>query len=375
MARAIELAGRGRYSCAPNPRVGCVVIKDGMLLAEGWHQVAGQGHAEVNALAQLAAGEAVGATVYVSLEPCSHFGRTPPCADALISAGVAEVVVAMRDPNPQVAGSGIAALTKAGIRVREAVLQEQAEALNRGYIRRMQAGLPWLRCKLAMSLDGRTAMASGESQWITGPSARVDVQRLRAQSCAIISGIGTVLADDPALTARAEGWQDPWRGDTLRQPLRVIVDSQLRTPSQAKLFHEGGQVIIACLEQAARKPPAALAELQAQGKLALLPCPDADGSGQRIDLAALLKALAERQCNELMLEAGAALAGAMLRAGLIDELNVYLAPVIMGSSGRPLFELPLEHMADRLQLQLCGSTQLGQDLRLDYLTRAQGERK
>jgi diaminohydroxyphosphoribosylaminopyrimidine deaminase/5-amino-6-(5-phosphoribosylamino)uracil reductase len=358
MARAIQLARRGRYGTSPNPCVGCVITQGDSIIAEGWHQRAGQPHAEVNALATLSATAVAGATAYVTLEPCSHYGRTGPCADALVAAGVARVVVAMVDPNPLVAGQGLAKLTAAGIDVETGVLMQQALTLNPGYIRRMQGGLPWVRMKSAMSLDGRTAMASGESYWITGPEARADVQRLRAESCGIITGVDTVLADDPALTVRPASFQDDSADPVWRQPLRVVLDSQLRTPPQAKLFKEGGAVLVITAEGGASTDKAQ-ALLEAGAELATVAM-----DGQGLDLTAVLTLLSERGCNELMVEAGATVSGAFLQAKLVDEWFVYMAPTLMGSAGRPLMGWPMQAMAERQDVQIVDIRAVGQDWRI-----------
>ena len=357
MARAIQLAARGIYTTEPNPRVGCVLARDGEIVGEGWHVRAGEGHAEVNALAQ--AGElARGATAYVTLEPCSHFGKTPPCADALINAGVSRVVAAMQDPNPQVAGQGLARLRAAGIEVDCGLLESDARDLNPGFIKRMRQGLPWVRLKLAMSLDGRTAMASGESQWITGPQARADVQRLRARSGAVISGADSVLLDDSALTVRAAELgldADLAQAAAARQPLRVLVDGRLRVPLQQRLFRETGPVLVACAD-----PQQRAADYLAQ-QIELLALPDAAG---KVDLAALLRELAQRGCNEVLVESGAGLAGAFWRAGLVDELIVYMAPRLLGSRARPLLELPFDEMAEAMDLDVTDMRVIGRDWRI-----------
>jgi diaminohydroxyphosphoribosylaminopyrimidine deaminase/5-amino-6-(5-phosphoribosylamino)uracil reductase len=360
MAAALQLAARGRYSTSPHPRVGCVICRDGKIIAQGWHQRAGDGHAEVNALAQLSDTRA--STVYVTLEPCSHQGRTPPCADTLINAGVSRVVVASEDPNPLVAGRGIARLQQAGIQVDVGLMKVQAEALNVGFMRRMRGGLPWLRLKSASSIDGRTAMASGESQWITGPEARADVQKLRAQSCAILSGIETILHDDAALTVRPQGFladdpaaltsTEPWR-----QPLRVIVDSALRTPPTATLFATGGELVIATrVTNIKRHKP-----LIAAGATIIVI--DDDGLG-KVSLPAVMKYLAARNCNEVLLEAGAVLAGAALRAGLVDEWFLYMAPCLMGSSGRPLIDWPMTAMSEQQAIDIVDIRAVGKDWRI-----------
>jgi diaminohydroxyphosphoribosylaminopyrimidine deaminase/5-amino-6-(5-phosphoribosylamino)uracil reductase len=352
MARALRLAERGLFTTDPNPRVGCVVVSDGRVVGEGWHERAGSPHAEVHALQQ-ADSAAAGATAYITLEPCSHHGRTPPCADALIASGVSRAVVAMQDPNPQVAGQGLQALRDAGIEVADGLLEQEAELLNPGFVMRMRRGRPWVRCKLAMSLDGRTAMASGESQWITGPAAREDVHRLRARSSAIMTGIGTVLADDPSLTARLAGHD----GATLLQPLRVVIDSGLRLPPAARLLQQPGEtLVVTALEDATGE-----AALVRPGvSVVTLPT-----RGARPDLAAVMQYLARLEVNELHLEAGARLSGAMLDAGLVDELVIYMAPHLMGDTARGLFHLPgLEKMAQRIRLQLRDIRAVGEDWRI-----------
>ena len=357
MSRALMLAERGLYTTEPNPRVGCVLVVDGEVVGEGWHVRAGEGHAEVNALAQ--AGESArGATAYVTLEPCSHFGKTPPCADALIKAGVARMVAAMQDPNPQVAGNGLQRLREAGIEVECGLLEDQARALNPGFIKRMQQGLPWVRVKLAMSLDGRTAMASGESKWITGPSARADVQRLRARSGAVVSGADSVLLDDSALTVRASELglpPDEAAAAAERQPLRVLIDSLRRVPLEQRFFREAGPtlVISTSAEQAADDYLAVGSEL--------LAVPGADG---KVDLHAVLRTLAERGCNEVLVEAGAGLSGAFWRAGLVDELIVYMAPRLLGSQARPLMQLPFESMSEAMDVAVTDMRAIGQDWRI-----------
>ena len=351
MSAAIKLAQRGLYSTDPNPRVGCVIAKDETVIAEGWHVRAGEGHAEVNALKQ--AGEkAKAATAYVTLEPCSHFGRTPPCAQALVDAGVARVVVAMTDPNPQVAGKGLQLLKDAGIQVESGLLEQQAEALNLGYLKRMREGRPWVRCKLAMSLDGRTAMASGESQWITSAAAREDVHRLRARSSAILTGSGTVISDNPSLTARCDEAEQ-----RTEQPLRVIVDSELKVSPQSSVFRQQGTVRIYTLADA---PPNRRQALQDAGaEIVMLPA-----RNSRVDLTAVMHELAESQINEVMVEAGAGLAGALLQEQLIDEIIIYMAPKLMGDSARGLFQLPgVEKMAQSIALQIDDVRKVGVDWR------------
>jgi diaminohydroxyphosphoribosylaminopyrimidine deaminase / 5-amino-6-(5-phosphoribosylamino)uracil reductase len=351
MARALELARKGLYSAAPNPRVGCVIATGEELLGEGFHARTGGPHAEVQALA--AAGEqARHATAYLGLEPCSHEGRTPPCAQALIDAGIGRVVAAIEDPNPRVSGRGFAALRAAGIRVEVGLMAEAAGALNAGFIRRMTAGRPRVTVKLGASLDGRTAMPAGESRWITGPAAREDVQHLRGESCAIVTGIGTVLADDPRLDLRLP--EALTRG---RQPLRVILDGGLRIAPEARVLAPPGQAMICT----ARVEPRAAARLRAAGVTVEELPRDVNG----LDLPVLLDLLAGRECNEVLVEAGPALAGAFVRAGLVDRLVVYLAPVLMGIAARGMFALPgLTRLADRLQWRFTEFRQIGEDLRI-----------
>jgi diaminohydroxyphosphoribosylaminopyrimidine deaminase/5-amino-6-(5-phosphoribosylamino)uracil reductase len=353
MSRALRLAARGCYTTQPNPRVGCVLVKDGEVIAEGWHLRAGGAHAEIDALAN-ARGPVRGATAYVSLEPCSHHGRTPPCAEALVAAGIRRVVVAMEDPNPAVSGSGMALLRDAGIEVSTGLLESEARKLNRGFISRMQGGGPFVFAKMASSLDGRTAMANGESQWITGAAARGQVQRLRASSCAIVTGVGTVLQDDPALTLRAESLPDPYPDTEIRQPLRLVLDSALRTPPRARILQQAGETIIVSLEHSEAK----LAPLRDRGAT-LVTMPGRNG---KIDLQALLRWLAEeRACNEVMVESGAVLVGALLQAGLLDELQLFVAPTLMGSAARPLAQLPLVHMGEQLRLHIEDMRAVGDD--------------
>lgn len=355
LSRALQLARRGLYSTDPNPRVGCVLVRDGEVVGEGWHARAGEAHAEIYAL-RAAGDRARDATAYVSLEPCSHHGRTPPCADALIEAGVARVVVAMPDPNPQVAGQGLERLRAAGIEVDSGILQAQAEDLNPGYLSRMRRGRPWVRCKLAMSLDGRTAMASGESRWITGEAARRDVQRLRARSSAVMTGIGTVLADNPSLNVRLEA-AELYGVEPVRQPLRVVIDRRLQLPVDARILAVAGETLVLTSAQADDRC-AALRKAGAE----VVVVDERDG---HLDLHAILRLLAEREVNEVLLESGARLAGAMLSAGLIDELVVYMAPHLMGDGAKGLMHLPgVEHMRDRVGLTLTDLRILGSDVRM-----------
>ena len=362
MQLAIDLAARGQYSCSPNPRVGCVLLNNGELVGQGYHIKAGEGHAEVNALADAASrgADPKGSTAFVTLEPCNHTGKTPPCSQALIAAGVSRVVVAMVDPNPLVAGSGIQVLRDAGIAVDVGLLEEKARALNPGFIKRMETGLPWVRIKMAMSLDGRTAMASGESQWITGPEARSDVQRLRASSCAVISGIDTVLQDDAALTVRADelGLDDGLaQTASAQQPLRVVLDSNLRLPPDCRLLQQSGPVwVISATDNPSTRR--ALEKTCAQ----VMVLPAADG---RIDLPALLKKLADYPCNEVMVEAGATLAGSFVEANLVDQLTVYMAPTLLGSEARPLLQLPIDRMASQRRLAIDAINSVGDDWRVD----------
>lgn len=346
MQQALRLASLGLNSTTPNPRVGCVLVKDGRQIGAGWHERAGEPHAEVHALRQ--AGDAVqGATAYVTLEPCSHFGRTPPCADALIAAGVARVVIAMLDPNPQVAGQGMARLQAAGIACSAGVLQDEALELNKGFVSRMLRGRPWLTLKIAASLDGRTALASGESQWITGPQARADVQRWRAASCAILTGSGTILADDPQLTVRS--------GQPVRQPLRVALDSHLYCPPTAKVLQAAGGALLF----AAKPTASATAALEAAGaEVMLLP-----GSDGRVDLAMVLQELGRRGCNDLLVEAGSRLNGALLQQGWVDDLLLYQAPILLGDAARGLADFTLQQLADKLAPQVLDRRLLGADLR------------
>jgi diaminohydroxyphosphoribosylaminopyrimidine deaminase / 5-amino-6-(5-phosphoribosylamino)uracil reductase len=347
MARALHLAERGLYTTSPNPRVGCVLVKDGLLLAEGWHERAGEAHAEIHAL-RAADGSARGATAYVTLEPCSHHGRTPPCADALITAGITRVVIAMQDPNPQVAGQGIARLRDAGIAVECGLMEASARALNPGFIARMMRATPWLRSKIAMSLDGRTALANGESQWITGAAARRDGHHWRARSCAVLTGIGTVLADDAQLTVREVA--------TTRQPLRVVLDSKLRLPASARILLSGPVLIYTCQTEAKK-----IASLQQAGaEIVVL-----DTLDDKVDLRACMKDLALRGCNEVLLEAGATLNGAMLQAGLVDELVLYVASQLLGNQARGLAQLgELTRLAEGIELVWQDVRQVGKDMRI-----------
>ena len=349
MSRALRLARRGVYTAHPNPRVGCVLVKDGHILGEGWHRKTGEAHAEVAAL-QAAGARAAGATAYVTLEPCSHQGKTPPCVDALISAGVVQVVAAMADPNAKVAGNGHSALEDAGISVRVGLLQDEAAALNAGFLSRMQRGRPLLRLKIAASLDGRTAMTSGESQWITGEAARNDVQRLRAASGAVMVGIGTVLADDPSLNVRSD---DIDNGGM--QPLRVVLDSNLKMPASARMLDLPGATIVFCTHDKNRKA------LEAAGASVQLVA----GQDKATDLAVVMGKLADLEINDVLVEAGPTLAGSMLASGLVDELVIYQAPHIMGSESRGMFVTPgWQTIEQRLNLNIVDVRNIGADLKI-----------
>ena len=354
MARAIALARNGWYTTMPNPRVGCVIVDaNGQVVGEGFHKRAGEPHAEVFAL-QSAGSRAKGATAFVTLEPCSHFGRTPPCAEALIKAGVAKVVVAVTDDNPKVCGQGLARLQAAGIEVKSGVLAAEARALNEGFLKRMCTGLPLVRAKLAMSLDGRTAMANGESQWITGPEARSEVQKLRAQSCAIMCGVGSILQDNSALTLRAAQLPLPDAESICqRQPLRVVLDTTLKTPVTAKVISGPGHCLIVTTTNACPKKKQQLEQAGAEVMVV-----------DEINLHHVLTELGKRQCNEVLLETGAKLAGSMLNAGLIDELIMFMAPVLMGSDARPLVDLPFKSMAEKQALTIRDIRAVGNDWKI-----------
>ncbi|SDI70024.1 bifunctional diaminohydroxyphosphoribosylaminopyrimidine deaminase/5-amino-6-(5-phosphoribosylamino)uracil reductase RibD [Pseudomonas abietaniphila] len=356
MARALELARKGVYSTHPNPRVGCVIVRDGEVVGEGWHVRAGEPHAEVHALRQ-AGDKAKGATAYVTLEPCSHHGRTPPCADALVNAGVARVVAAMQDPNPDVGGRGLLRLMSAGIAVQSGVLEGEARGLNKGFLKRMEHGLPYVRVKLAMSLDGRTAMASGESQWITGPEARSAVQRLRAQSSVVLTGADTVLADNARLTVRPDelGLNAELTALAVtRPPLRVLVDGRLRVPLDAPFFKAGSALVVTCAAASARE------RYHEEGhEMLALP-----SSGGHVDLRKLLVELASRGVNDVLVEAGPKLAGAFTRLGLVDEFQIFVAGKFMGSSARPLLDLPLAQMSEALELKIIEMRAVGNDWRV-----------
>ena len=347
MARALRLAERGLYTTTPNPRVGCVLVKDGRVIGEGWHERAGEAHAEVVAL-KAAAASAQGSTAYISLEPCSHQGRTPPCTHALVEAKVARVVAAMQDPNPQVAGKGLQKLRDAGIRVEVGLMEEQARELNIGFVSRMTRGRPWMRIKIAASLDGKTALANGVSQWIGGPDARRDGHHWRARSCAVMTGIGTLKDDDPRLTVRDV--------ETTRQPLRIVVDSRLRITPEAKLL-DGGAVLVATATQDDAKARA----LKVKGADVVV-LPNAEG---KVDLLQLTQHLGSIGINEVLVEAGINLDSALLRAGVVDELLLYLAPLLLGDAGRGMLDLGnLTRMEQRLELDIRDTRLFGPDLRV-----------
>lgn len=349
MAEALRLAALGMNSTQPNPRVGCVIAAEGKILGRGYHQRAGGPHAEIHAL-QDAGTAAHGATAYVTLEPCSHHGRTPPCATALVQAGIKRVVMAMEDPHEFVNGAGRRMLQDAGMVVETGLMKEAAESLNPGFLQRVRLGRPWVRIKLASSIDGRTALANGASQWISSAASRQDVQLWRARSSAILTGIGTVLADDPRMTVRPEG--------VVQQPLRVIADSRWRTPVSSRILQQPGKVIIAGSQR--YEAPLDLRSSGAQ----LLGLPEVDG---KLDLRALLAALAREQINELQVEAGETLCGSLLKLGLVDEVLLYQAPVILGEGGSGLFAgLEMSSMQNRIHLQLIESGFVGDDQRLRY---------
>ncbi len=355
MATALRLARRGLFTTDPNPRVGCVIAGKENVLGLGWHEQAGGPHAEIMALRE--AGESArGKTAYVTLEPCSYHGRTPPCADALLEAGIKRVVVAAKDPNPQVNGNGLQRLRTAGVKVESGLMASAAESLNPGFTMRMKKGRPWVRVKSAISLDGRTALRNGDSKWISSEASRLDVQRWRARSSAILTGIGTVLADDPAMDARVD--------QAVQQPLRVVADSRWRTPPDSRILAGPGSTLIA--GNAALPIPAALQSNEAR----CLRLPARSGA---LDLLDLMEALAEMEINEIQVEAGARLCGALFKEQLIDELLIYQAPILLGDGGPgPIAFGPLESMAERTHLELLETSQLGDDLRLRFQAKSRG---
>ncbi|MCV2510818.1 bifunctional diaminohydroxyphosphoribosylaminopyrimidine deaminase/5-amino-6-(5-phosphoribosylamino)uracil reductase RibD [Leclercia pneumoniae] len=359
MARALKLAQRGRFTTHPNPNVGCVIVKEGEIVGEGFHFRAGEPHAEVHAL-RMAGEKARGATAYVTLEPCSHHGRTPPCCEALINAGVTRVVAAMQDPNPQVAGRGLFRLQQEGIEVSHGLMMQDAEAINKGFLKRMRTGFPFIQLKLGASLDGRTAMANGESQWITSAQSRRDVQRLRAQSHAILTTSDTVLADNPSMTVRwddlSADTQSCYSQDDLRQPLRIVLDRQNRVTPEHRIVQQPGETLFVRTGEDSRTWP--------EGVRTLI-VPEHNG---HLDLVVLMMQLGRQQVNSIWVEAGPTLAGALLQAGLVDELIVYVAPKLLGNDARGLFVLPgLEKLADAPQLKFSEIHPIGPDICLHLI--------
>jgi len=348
MSEALRLAEKALFTTSPNPRVGCVIVQNNEIVGRGYHAKAGESHAEVMALEE-AGSKSEGSDVYVTLEPCSHTGRTPPCVNALIKAKVKKVFIAMQDPNPLVSGQGIQKLKEASIEVEVGVMEAQAQQLNLGFISRMTKKLPYVRAKLAVSIDGKTALHNGKSQWITGDAARADVQYWRASSCAIVTGIGTVLSDNPKLSVRLY--------ENARQPLRVVVDSELKIPLDAHILHEKPLLIVYANDKQKKLP-----QLEALG----IECTQLDDSG-KVDLVALIKMLAEREMNEVWIEAGEGLNGAFLKAHLIDELMIYYAPVILGSEAKGMFTLPAyEDLENKIITTLIDHRWVGQDLRMRF---------
>jgi diaminohydroxyphosphoribosylaminopyrimidine deaminase/5-amino-6-(5-phosphoribosylamino)uracil reductase len=361
MQRAIMLAKQGHFTTSPNPRVGCVLVKDGEIVGEGFHQKAGEGHAEVNALA-MAGKNAQGATAYVTLEPCSHYGLTPPCAKGLILAGIKHVIAAMVDPNPKVAGNGLKMLAQAGISSQHGLLREVAEDLNVGFIKQMTTGFPYVRCKLAASLDGKTAMKNGESKWITSPQARQDVQRLRAQSCAIISGADSILTDNAKMTVR---WselgelKDSYQEEDVRQPIRVIIDTKNRLTPNLALFNEPSPIILI------RRTIENIHQWPHFVKQVVLPVVNTLTNEQQIDLPALLQYLAKLNLNDVLIESGARLAGAFIEQNLVDELILYQAPKLMGADSKSLVNMTsIESLSQAKELNIIDLRMIGKDIRI-----------
>jgi len=347
MSQALQLAEKGLYSTSPNPRVGCVIVRDGKIAGSGWHVQTGQPHAEINAL-NIAGGAAQGATVYLTLEPCSHYGRTHPCAEALIRAKVAKVIIAMQDPNPLVAGKGASLLKQSGINVLVGLMGERAKDLNVGFVSRMINNRPWVRMKIAASLDGKTALNNGVSQWITGEAARHDGHRFRARSCAVLTGIGTVLEDDPQLSVRFI--------ETSRQPLRIIIDSQLKIPTTAKVLRGEGELIFTTTDNKER-----ISALKEAGARPII-LPSEKG---KIDLAGLMQILADFEINELLVEAGNRLSSAFIREGLVDELIIYLAPHLIGNRAMGMLQLPeLTDLSEKYNLKIKDLRMVGEDIRI-----------
>ena len=348
MARALQLARKGIYSTHPNPAVGCLIVNDGKIVGKSWHEEAGQAHAEVIALKQ-ADSSAKGATMYVTLEPCSHLGKTPPCVKSIIKSGISRVVIATEDPNPLVNRSGISELQRAGIDITLGVGQVQAKQINRGFLKRISTGIPWVTLKIASSLDGKTAMADGESQWITSEPARRDAHKFRAAASGILTGAGTVLRDNPNMNARLDG--------TDRQPLRIILDTNLSTPPDARILHAPGKVLIVTTigEDGA-------IEGYQNDSVEIMQCP---ALGGRINLPELMLELGRREMNTILLEAGSRLSGSMIEQGLVDEIVVYMAPDLLGSDARGMFDIPgLDKIADKMKLVYKDVTMVGRDLRL-----------
>jgi len=347
MSQALQLAEKGLYSTSPNPRVGCVIVRDSKIVGSGWHVKTGQPHAEINAL-NIAGGAAQGATAYVTLEPCSHYGRTHPCAEALIRAKVAKVIIAMQDPNPLVAGKGTSLLKQSGINVQIGLMGEWAKDLNVGFVSRMTNNRPWVRMKIAASLDGKTALNNGVSQWITGEAARHDGHRLRARSCAVLTGIGTVLEDDPQLSVRFI--------ETSRQPLRIIIDSQLKIPTTAKVLRGEGELIFTTTDNKER-----ISALKEAGARPII-LPSEKG---KIDLAGLMQILADFEINELLVEAGNRLSSSFIREGLVDELIIYLAPHLIGNRAMGMLQLPeLTDLSEKYNLKIKDLRMVGEDIRI-----------
>ena len=348
MAHAIKLAKNGRYSAHPNPMVGCVIVNNNKIVGEGWHNKAGEAHAEINAL-KSAGKLSRCATLYVTLEPCCHHGKTPPCSKAVVKAGISRVVLATEDPNPLVNRGGISVLQEAGIQVTTGIGSAQAKQLNRGFFKRIRSGKPWVTLKIASSMDGKTAMSNGESQWISGDAARIDGHRLRAESSAVLTGIGTVLRDDPSMTARIDG--------TTRQPNRVVLDTHLSMPVDANILNGDGNVLILTSDCHETSPPD---PLRKKAEIISLPL----DSG-KIDLHEVMLLLGKQQFNSVLIEAGSRLSGAMLNAGLVDEVVAYVAPDVLGSSARGMFDLPsIEQLSDKLQFEYKQVTRLGRDLKI-----------
>lgn len=366
MQKALELAEKGVYSTKPNPAVGCVLVKDGIIVGEGWHHKAGQPHAERVALANAAntANQVQGATAYVTLEPCSHFGRTPPCADGLIEAKVARVVVAMRDPNPLVSGQGIKRIENAGIEVTVGILEEDAKAINLGFIKKMEKQLPFVRLKIASSLDGRTAMKNGESYWITGEESRKEVHKMRARSGALITGIGTVLADNPSLTVRLTDQElaELNLSQENCNPIRVVLDSNLSMPADAKMLSLPGRTILVTSKEATERSPEIVEMFHSHG-VELVAVSAQDG---RLDIESILRYLADvEDVNDVMVESGAIVAGAFMQSGLVNELHSFIAPSLMGDAAKPMFVLPgIESMDQKMNFNIQSIDRFGDDVRL-----------